>query len=248
MHNNIAIEILDCFKYHQLKGFNSVSPRKFSALSFRINTECTYNTNQKITYSPKNSVVFVPADIPYATKTTEGDLYVIHFKILNYLYKDIEVLDLDTSPELKALFLSAIDEWNNKKYGYKHKAASIFYDILYLISNKNINNYAEKTELAQKCAEYISTHFGRSDFSIKEVADYFYISEAYLRKKFKEYFNISPKQYLLNQRIDFAKHLISAGYLTQEEISDKCGFASVKYFRTAFKHKTGSSIRQYKSR
>ncbi len=245
MHNNIAIEIIDCFTYNQPNGTKYNSKRDYCALAYRADTDSKYIFDGKALTAPKGAVVFVPSDVAYSTMSRQGKIYAVHFKILNHTYKDIEVVDIENSTKSCEMFLKILEVWNKKERGYQYKAASIFYEILSY--TKNTVEQQNQNDLAAICAEYLSDHFADSSLTIDSVAAGQFVSGSYLRKKFQERYGISPRQYLTNRRIEFAKYLIEIDCFSQDEIAERCGFSCVKYFRTAFKKLTGKSVGQYKS-
>ena len=243
MHNDIAVKIIDCFTYKQKSGARDNAKRDFCALAFRSDTAGRYVYYGKTLTAPCGAVVFVPSGIEYSTSSKRGKIYAIHFKIMNYSYRDIEILDMKNSEYLRNMFIKAIDVWEKKERGYRYKATSIFYEILSTLDRVGEN---QEGGLASEAREYISTHFSDSELTIKEVAEKMYVSEAYLRKKFHEVYNTSPKEYLTKRRIEFAKYLIETNYFSQSEMAERCGFSSVKYFRTAFKAKCKITVSEYK--
>ena len=208
-----------------------------------FHTECDYNfTNEKL-HAQKNSIVFVPDNLEYITKTKEnGNLYVFHFHILNHKYNNIELISCTHGTEIKALFDKAINIWQEKPTNYKYMVTSIFYDVL----SKIVTLEKNSTSLAERCAEYISENLSNPNLTICNIASHFHVCETYLRRKFKEKYLQSPKDYLLKERFNYAKYLIKTGYFTQTEIAQKCGFNDVKYFRTAFKSECSVTISEYK--
>lgn len=242
-NDDVVVEIIDCFVYNQPKRVICNKRRDYSAVSFRVSTDCNYKFDSEKLYAPKSCVVFVPADLEYITKTKEnGNLYVFHFHILNHTYKKIELIPNINYAEIKASFEKAINIWQEKPENYKYMVTSIFYDILskVAIPKKNSKN------IALRCAEFISENIGNPDLTVCGIAEYFHVSETYLRRKFKEEFLQSPKSYLLRERINYAKYLIKTDCFTQTEIAKKCGFSDVKYFRIAFKAKCKITVSEYK--
>ena len=65
------------------------------------------------------------------------------------------------------------------------------------------------------------------------------LSYSHFRKLFKKKTGFPPQQFLINERLSYAKRLLSSTDLTVEEISEKCGFQSAFYFSNLFKKKTG---------
>lgn len=71
------------------------------------------------------------------------------------------------------------------------------------------------------------------------------ISEVYLRKLFSAHYNTSPRQYVLNLRIQKAKQLLTDTPLRMTTIAEQCGFSSQYHFCRIFKERTGLTPTQY---
>lgn len=63
---------------------------------------------------------------------------------------------------------------------------------------------------------------------------------------YKDFFNVSPKNDIINARISKASYLLSVGTLTLTEISDICGYQSIYHFIRQFRDITGSTPGKYK--
>ena len=109
---------------------------------------------------------------------------------------------------------------------------------------KDVKAAKEAKEVA-KAIDIIEKNFNNDDFRTEKISEFLYISETFLRRKFKKHIGKSPKQYLDDRRIEEAKKLLESGYFSQKEIAGKCGFSDVKYFRTAFKTATGMKIKDF---
>lgn len=71
------------------------------------------------------------------------------------------------------------------------------------------------------------------------------ISEVYFRKLFFKRYNISPKQYILDFRIQKAKQMLVETPYTVLSISESCGFSTPNHFCRTFKQHTGLTPTQY---
>ena len=70
------------------------------------------------------------------------------------------------------------------------------------------------------------------------------ISKYHLLRLFKKYYGITPRQYLIEKRIEKSKkHLING--MTVTETCFAVGFESLGSFSTLFKTKTGKSPREF---
>lgn len=82
--------------------------------------------------------------------------------------------------------------------------------------------------------------------SCQDVADYCYVSEAYLNRLFKKYTGSSLLHYIHLVKIDKAQKLLHNDSLTLAEISNSLGFSSEFYFNAFFKRISGTSPGNYR--
>ena len=71
--------------------------------------------------------------------------------------------------------------------------------------------------------------------TMEEICHEFYISRSTLQTLFKTHLNTSPKNYLLNIKLQKSKELIRENQYTISEIAYKLGFSSIHYFSRLFK-------------
>ena len=65
------------------------------------------------------------------------------------------------------------------------------------------------------------------------------VSEVYFRKLFLKHMNTSPKQYIIDIRLQKAKQLLAEGVFSISAISEKCGFSNPYHFCRIFKDRIG---------
>jgi AraC-like DNA-binding protein len=82
----------------------------------------------------------------------------------------------------------------------------------------------------------------------EEVAILTGMSYTSYRKSFKSITGISPKQYLINLRIDKAKELLIMDNLSIREITDSLNIDSVYYFTQQFRQRTGFMPIEYQNK
>ena len=61
----------------------------------------------------------------------------------------------------------------------------------------------------------------------------------------KKTYGISPKQYIIDTRMNMAKQMLSEGSFKINAISEKCGFTNPYHFCRLFKEKTGLTPTEY---
>ncbi|MCB5662461.1 helix-turn-helix transcriptional regulator, partial [Erysipelatoclostridium ramosum] len=84
---------------------------------------------------------------------------------------------------------------------------------------------------------------------IKETKDIFIISpysKKYTIKKFHEYLNMTPSQYLNKKKIDKAIELLLSTELSILNIAFECGFNNIEYFDKIFKKTMGLTPLRYR--
>ena len=241
---NAAITVTDVLNYHQRRGHFNVSERSFFAISLRLNTNGKYILgNKTISFKPP-SICLIPAGVSYERISFEDDILVIHFKILNCTMEDIEVYKISDTQKYRRLFAKALELRLENAQGARYSQTAVLYEILGELS-KDLSSSNTKKDGVSESAEYIKQNFYNPEISIDGIAKRANVSPAQYRRKFRQLYGKSPKEYLDSLRFDYAKSLLETGYFSQKEIAFRCGFSSVEYFRTAFKKETGKSIKEY---
>jgi AraC-like DNA-binding protein len=80
--------------------------------------------------------------------------------------------------------------------------------------------------------------------SLAELASVINISPTYFASLFKQATGISPHQYVIQQRVERAKLMLSRTNLTIADIALKVGFSSQSHLTQQFKRVTGLTPKQ----
>ena len=81
--------------------------------------------------------------------------------------------------------------------------------------------------------------------TVSELASLCGMSEVYFRKRFADRFGVSPKEYLIRMRIDYAKSLLASEQFSVGEVAELCGYAEPCHFSREFSKRVGVSPNQY---
>jgi AraC family transcriptional regulator len=95
----------------------------------------------------------------------------------------------------------------------------------------------------QQAIDYIHAHLDR-DLSLVEIAGTINISPTYFASLFKRAMGISPHQYVIQQRVERAKSLLSKTDLAIAEIALQVGFSSQSHLTRHFKRLVGVTPKQ----
>jgi AraC family transcriptional regulator len=95
----------------------------------------------------------------------------------------------------------------------------------------------------QQAIDYIHAHLNR-DLSLAELASVINISPTYFASLFKQAVGISPHQYVIQQRVEQAKAMLSKTDLAIADIALEVGFSSQSHLTKQFKRITGMTPKQ----
>lgn len=93
--------------------------------------------------------------------------------------------------------------------------------------------------------QHIDAHYMEA-VSIETLVQLCLLSEAQLRRKFREYLNMSPSEYLTAVRIRHACELLNTTACSMPEISLRVGYQSISAFDRSFRRLMGMSPYRYK--
>jgi AraC-like DNA-binding protein len=102
----------------------------------------------------------------------------------------------------------------------------------------------ESQDCAQLAADYIINHY-EAPITVEGLAAYASVSHSSLYRRFVRRYQMSPKRFLLEYRIERACSMLADTNCSIQEISNSVGFEDPFYFSRAFKEVKGVSPRQY---
>jgi len=100
-------------------------------------------------------------------------------------------------------------------------------------------------ELISASVKFINNNFER-DISLKDIANYVFLSSSYFSRVFREEMGITPISYLLKVRIERAKEMLRETDAKISDIAVSVGFSHQQRFNDIFKKHTGMSPMQYR--
>lgn len=212
--------------------------RRSYGLSFCKEGQITYIQNGCEHVSNTSCAVILPKGGTYCIKRDRNGCFpVINFDCLELLCDTITIIPIQNAKELIA------DYERMKKLfcldGTRAQIFSIFYGMLYKLCSDDIPH-----EL-KGAMRLIESNFCDASVTNAKLAAECNISEVYFRKLFTKHFGISPKQFIIDLRIQKAKQLLSEGAFSVSDISEKCGFNNPYHFCKLFKQRTGMTPSEY---
>lgn len=111
---------------------------------------------------------------------------------------------------------------------------------------REVRENTSVSNLIRNSCEYIKSHLSET-ISIEHLAKRAGYTEYYFSHKFKKEMGLSVNDYILNEKIEQAKLLLSGSTESIQSISDSLAFANRSYFYTCFRKVTGVSPTEYRA-
>lgn len=153
---------------------------------------------------------------------------IIHVSMYNELHSIIE----------KIYTLS-----NELSLSSKISITALIYEFFsVLVQNSDNIKRNDPTKSALKIIDYNYS----SQISIEQIAQSLTLNTSYFSRLFTEQVGMSPKQYILNKRIERAKELLELTDASIGEVATSVGYEDQLYFSRIFKKHVGISPNEYK--
>ena len=248
--NAISIELLGVFKMSRKKYVNIKShARSYDTLSIRLSGSGQFKTQKDNFSVSRGKLLYLPKNVEYQQMSEDETLIAIHF--INYSSDTLgkaEVIEIDDVEYVEELFKQTYNVWKGMNIGYQYKCTSLFYELLYYLRCREhegaISAITEESKI-KKALDIIHSSYRKEQIEISELAESCALSEAYFRKLFKKIHGVSPIQYVIDLRLDFASHLLQSGLYTVGEAAQRSGFSDPKYFSRIFKARFSLSPKEY---
>lgn len=228
------------------KPFGKVEDRKNHGFIFKIKGYADYLFGDKRVRLNEGEMIFLPkgSSYEYVTHTQDKNLYTsINFEA-DFDNREVGVYSLNNFNGANYMAQSFSELWNFGDLSDKFKCISIFYDLMSYVSKIEHLRSRDKRKYAliEPAVEYLKKHIYKSSFKIDNLHLLCGISDTYFRKIFMSRFNMSPREYVVAERISYAKSIIDSGdFETIKEVSELVGYNDSLYFSKAFKKMYGYS-------
>lgn len=216
-------------------------------ISYQLSGNYEHKFSSEVLRVKKDTLFFIPKTSQYSVKCVEpGEAICITF--LGELDLPPTVCDCTANPEIKNLFLKAVNFKNlHSKVNYC-EAASIVYSLLSFIFKSHNDEYIAHTTRSkiEKAYYYMTENYTDSSLKIVDIAEEFGMSAKYFRTVFKKLYNTTPSQYIISLRLQTAVNYLIESDLSIGEIAELSGFSDVYYFSKLFKERFAFSPKEYR--
>lgn len=197
-------------------------------------------------------IIILPSNLKHRFECTgENKCIVVGFCGCDYNFGKSPFIFKDNSQYSISWLLDLMcDEFEGRKSNRKRMLNIMLNAILV-----SVMRHSQPTDI-KRDVEYDNfnyiLHFmnahSHNGIDIENVAKMSGLSYHRFRHKFKELTEVSPQQYIIKQRLDFAKRMLETTSYNTSAIAVACGFHSVPQFITCFNREEGLTPVKYRKK
>ncbi len=242
--SRIGYEISDCSNNF------TTHIHDFYELVYVLQGNAIYGTDTFFRKIPANTLIITPMNSFHNLQSPDGSVYErivveFHYNHINdLLYETFgnnhTILNVNNNTFIKHLFLNFLYYHENKE---KFTSAQYEKIIKHLIEDIGVNaSILSKTEeettntifnqLFLDIISFIDNNITTTN--VNEIAQKFSISTTYVYNLFQKNLHISPKKYILEKKLSYAKSLIDAGE-QKTDVALICGYTEYAAFHRVYK-------------
>ncbi|MBQ9099429.1 MAG: helix-turn-helix transcriptional regulator [Clostridia bacterium] len=215
--------------------------RQYFGLCFCKNGEIVYTKNGQKTVSHPGCAVILPLGGSYHLERTKTG----EFPLINFSCQGLEPNRFYSFPVRNVENYLHDYEILREQLLLGHSRLRAL-ELLYGIFDRLERETVERNDVFAPILSYVEAHYADSQLSNSLLAAKGGISEVYMRQLFRERLGTSPRQYILELRMQKAKQMLCEGHSTIGTVAAACGFAAIYHFSRAFKSFTGESPSDYR--
>lgn len=146
-------------------------------------------------------------------------------------------------------FLSIVEnEYQNRANGFKPVVRTYFLTLVAYLSRQYTAGKSKASGRLFQVADavaFMENNF-QSQVAISTVASIAYLSTRQFTRIFKASYKVSPKEYIITLRLEYACRLLQDKTMKLGPIAMECGFSDISFFSRQFKARFGITPSEYR--
>ena len=195
------------------------------------------------------SVFYLPKNSTYQVKTVSkpSGCWAINFLLEEDICEKPFVIHFKNSEPVLESFQEAVNAFKRSGEDAELIVKRNLYDIILKIRRESRKEYVSgsKRQLIQPAVDHIQRHFTDRNLTVEGLARLCNMSENYFRRIFGQEFGLSPKEYIIERKIRYAKALLSNEQFSVSEIAELCGYFEPCHFSREFSRRVGIPPSEY---
>ena len=238
-----GVKIISSF-HTRSKPYGKIESRATHGFIYRIKGWAEYCVDGETVKVNEGEMIFLPkgSRYEYATTQDEENLYTsINFdadmektEITSYSLKNFQCANY--------IFGGFSERWNFGNLSDKYACLSDFYSIVAYVSKfeETEGTRRKSYQTIEPAVEYLKSHMYDENLKVDKLHRLCGISDTYFRRIFLARFNMTPQEYITNNRIIRARSIIESGdYDSIKEVAEAVGFSDALYFSKVFRKHYG---------
>ncbi len=204
-----------------------------------------YFSDGQVLHTDGCSLFYLPKGSTYQVKAIQNrGCYAINF--------DADMGDVPfavrlKNPErLRKRFRVAAEQWHKRSPWARACTMGALYDAIFQVGQE-LSEYATRQvrDKLQPALQLLEAGVTEAELSVAALAEACGVSQVYFRKVFRSCFGISPKEYMIQKRLEYARQLLESGQFSIREVAELCGYTEPCQFSRAFAKHTGVAPSRY---
>lgn len=196
-----------------------------------------------------NDIILLPPDVKYRFECDgQFDCILIGFDNFDCDFQDAPVIFKGAGKSVSSYIDAMSCEFEGNKYGRSGMLNLLLNTVLITLCRTLKSSESKKKVEADNfnyILNYMQAH-SHNGINILEVSKMSGLSYHRFRHRFKEINGISPQQYIIKQRLNYAKKMLETTNYTTSLIAEACDFHSVPQFITYFNKQEGMTPVKYR--
>lgn len=229
------------------------TPRVNEALIYTIAGSCRYELADGTAFiAGSGDVMFLSRGVDYSMEILTDEYRYIPCVFL--LDTDQSCESMLIRPDNTALFDSLFHKLAGKHSvtgpGQKQLCMALLYQICAAIMQNGKRDYVPGSARlrVEKARTYIQSNIHDPGLRVADLARKAEMSEVHFRKLFMSLYRMSPSAYMMSERVNYAKELMTLSELRLEDVAIQSGFSSLAHMCKVFKTVVGVTPGIYRAR
>lgn len=257
--NRSQVLFPSCFLYTKRWGSHEMRHHQYIcvALEFVVEGSATFQLDGRKTKVFAGEIFIMQRGHDSGFSTTADEHYEKMTLCISGSIPDLllESLHLNTAPKITLLHPEEAQHrfheigrmLKEKVPGTENLITEKMFSLFLFLGEENKKNAVMGyPEPLQKVLELLQGGYTRGNVGISSMAEFAGVSTPTLIRMFHKFCGKSPMDYITEMRMELAKNLLEATFLSVKEISARVGYNDSLYFSTAFRKYTGMSPRNFR--
>lgn len=196
-----------------------------------------------------NDIIILPPDVKYRFECDgQFDCILIGFANFDFDFHNAPAIFKDGGKSIGNLIYLMSNEFDGNRFERSKMLNLLLNAVLITLCRQLKQNESKKnveTDNFNYILNFMKAH-SHHGLNIVEVSKMSGLSYHRFRHRFKEINGISPQQYVIRQRLNYAKKMLETTNYTTSLIAEACDFHSVPQFITYFNKQEGMTPVKYR--